>query len=35
MGGVFSCCTMEQRGVGGSQANEVVIDLKAHSELGE
>ena len=35
MGGVFSCCTMEQRGVGGSQANEVVIDQKAHSELGE
>jgi len=26
---------MEQRGVGGSQANEVVIDLKGHSELGE
>ena len=35
MGGVFSCCTSEQRGPGGGQADEVVIDLKVHSDQGE
>ena len=35
MGGVFSCCTLDQRGLAGSQADEVVIDLNVLSELGE